>query len=360
VLRIVTENVRAWMEKNPEMEVFDVSQNDNDGHCRCPNCQALDDKEDSPQGSLLTFINQVASAVQKDFPGKYICTFAYAYSEKPPKTIKPAPNVFIRLCSFYNAPMWNHDPRQQEWSGLFANSVIGWSAITKNLTIWDYAQELNHHMMPVPNYHLLAPDMHGFATHGVRGYYAQGAQAGPALPLEQLRAYLLAKLAWDSTYDVDQGINEFLTADFGPAAAPIHQYLNLLEQHAPVDPALQEKKPYDAPFEENWTHLSPTRWWLKPDLLPQYAALWDKAEKLVRHDPVILQRVKVARLELQYAQIRILPKTDPERARIIRTFFEVITHTPIQDCGYYICKSSNIYHHVTPADFQKFLDEGGQ
>ena len=50
-------------------------------------------------GSLLTFVNGVADEVAKQYPHVKVGTLSYWYTRKPPKTIKPRPNVQIQLCS---------------------------------------------------------------------------------------------------------------------------------------------------------------------------------------------------------------------------------------------------------------------
>ena len=99
VLRIVTEAVLADLKANPQRENISVSQNDNDKYCRCPACAAIDAREESPMGSLLTFVNAVADEVAKSYPKVKVGTLSYWYTRKPPKTLKPRPNVQIQLCS---------------------------------------------------------------------------------------------------------------------------------------------------------------------------------------------------------------------------------------------------------------------
>ena len=55
---IAADRERAAKDKRPYPVVYDISQNDNHWMCQCPDCKALDDQEESPQGSLLTFINK--------------------------------------------------------------------------------------------------------------------------------------------------------------------------------------------------------------------------------------------------------------------------------------------------------------
>ena len=73
----MTERILQWMGDNPQHKYFEVSQNDGAGYCQCENCKALDEKEESYQGSLLYCINRIAEKVKEQFPDKYIITFLF-------------------------------------------------------------------------------------------------------------------------------------------------------------------------------------------------------------------------------------------------------------------------------------------
>ncbi|MCX7912251.1 MAG: DUF4838 domain-containing protein, partial [Dehalococcoidales bacterium] len=45
-----------------------VSQNDWHGNCQCDKCREIDEREGSPSGSLLDFVNYIAEKIEKDFP----------------------------------------------------------------------------------------------------------------------------------------------------------------------------------------------------------------------------------------------------------------------------------------------------
>jgi hypothetical protein len=95
VLEVVTEALRQRIAANPEAQYISVSQMDWGGACQCDSCRAIDEREGTPMGSLLEFINKLAAR----FPDKTISTLSYTYTRRPPKTIPPAGNVVIVLCS---------------------------------------------------------------------------------------------------------------------------------------------------------------------------------------------------------------------------------------------------------------------
>ena len=90
VLKIVTERILDTIRKNPQYLIYCVSQNDWLNPCQCEACQAIAKAEESESGPVIWFVNQVAAAVEKEFPNKYIGTLAYQYTRKPCKTLRPA------------------------------------------------------------------------------------------------------------------------------------------------------------------------------------------------------------------------------------------------------------------------------
>lgn len=91
MLRIVTERLLARIRKDPGAKLFSVSQNDWRNPCTCPACRAVDEREGSHAGTLITFVNQVAESVEKGVPNLDRSSLAYQYTRKPPKTVRVAP-----------------------------------------------------------------------------------------------------------------------------------------------------------------------------------------------------------------------------------------------------------------------------
>ncbi|MDR3378023.1 MAG: DUF4838 domain-containing protein, partial [Verrucomicrobiae bacterium] len=120
----VVQRVREWLRESPDATIISVSQNDCYGACECPQCRALDEAEGSPAGSMLAFVNYVADKIAPEFPNVAVDTLAYQYTRKPPKTLRPRPNVIVRLCSIecnFRAPL--DDPS----NAAFLADLQGWS-----------------------------------------------------------------------------------------------------------------------------------------------------------------------------------------------------------------------------------------
>ncbi len=283
--RELVKNLKQRLRDNRQATIASVSQNDCYNNCTCPRCRAVDEEEGSPSGSLLRFVNAVAADIEDEFPQITIDTLAYQYSRKPPRMTRPRPNVMVRLCSIecsFSVPL-DH-PRNK----AFLDDLEGWSKIADRLFIWDYTTNFANYIQPHPNYGVLGPNVRLFVKKNVRGIFEQGAYQSLGSEMAELRAWMLAKLLWNPDLDAVTLRDEFLRGYYGRAAGSISEYLALLERSvAASGDHLGCYSPPDAKFLSLETML---RAW----------EMWNKAENEVRSDPFALERVRRARMPVDY------------------------------------------------------------
>ena len=285
VFEITVQNLRKKIAQNPGAKYWSVSQNDNRDFCTCETCKAIDDREGSPSGSIINFVNRVAD----QFPDKMISTLAYEYGRHAPKTLKPRENVNIMLCSI---EAFRHKPITEDTSSAeFVKDVKDWGKISKDIIVWDYVIQFNHLLSPFPNLHVLQPNIQFFAENGVNAMFEQGNREIGG-EFAALRSYLISKLLWDPYLDVDSVMNDFLNGYYGAAGKSIRQYIDLMRSEL-----LKGTKPlriFGSPNEASVTYLTPL-------LLSKYNGMFDEAERLVADSAQLLERVRIARLPLMYA-----------------------------------------------------------
>ena len=97
--RELVRNVLERLRKNPGATMISVSQNDNGRGCQCDRCRELEEREGSPSGPVIRFVNAVAEEIEKEFPNVLVETLAYQYTRKPPAIARPRHNVIVRLCT---------------------------------------------------------------------------------------------------------------------------------------------------------------------------------------------------------------------------------------------------------------------
>ncbi len=278
-------NLAALLRRNPSARIASVSQNDCLGRCRCPKCAALEKEEGSPAGPVIRFVNQVAADLEKEFPKVAFDTLAYRYTRTPPLHARPRPNVIVRLCSIecsFAQPL-SHPANKK-----FFRDLQGWSKICKRLYVWDYVTDFSHYQLPFPNLSVLGPNLALFAKNHVKGVFEEGPPDTKGAEMAPLKAWLLAKLLWNPFLDPKPLIREFLEGYYGPAGGEIGAWLDLLEGAVAKT------------GERVGCYTSPRARYLSFDLLAEGWKHMLAAEKLVRGDPVVLERVRAARLPLLY------------------------------------------------------------
>ncbi len=269
-----------------------VSAEDDSGYpcrCQCENCVAVEKAEESPAGLNLGFANEMARVLKTEFPNKSVVFYAYHFTMKPPKTVKPDPNVLVYFCPIHvssNAqPMT--DPRYKQWD----DDLRGWLKISPRVYIYDYPVNLVYEFTPHPNLRGLAANIKHWAKIGVKGYYGDGfgdVDSGIAIhggtEMAELRAWMVAKLLWNPSADPNKLIREFCDGYYGAASKEIINYLNVMHDAAQVSgDAVSLSSPPDAAFltiqtlDEGWAHLK-------------------AAESAVKDNPALLRKVQITQL----------------------------------------------------------------
>ena len=325
VIRICTDEMRKGMQSDPDAFVFSLSQNDWGNYCQCEKCQALAKAEGSQMAPVLHLVNRVAEALEDEFPDKAIETLAYQWTRKAPKTMRPRPNVIVRLCSIeccFMHPLATCDSPQNT---AFRRDTEDWAKVADRLWVWDYVTSFRHFLAPFPNQRVLDDNIRYFIKNNVRGIFEQDNYRSVNGELSSLGGYIIAKYLWNPDYDEDTAINEFLEGVYGKAAKPIRRYIDLL--HDKVEKDNIHVGIWVGPKEAQY---------LTPDIMAKAGKLWDKAERAVVDDPETLERVTIARLCIEYAWIeqnrdsayvldhgRFTAATDPDFAQRAKRFLEV-------------------------------------
>jgi hypothetical protein len=273
---------------------FDISQNDCGGMCQCAACQAIARREGSESGPLIDFLNHAADAVRDKYPEVRVNTLAYQMTEDPPKTLRPRDNVLPRLCDT-NAnllrPITHADNRK------FAERLATWGRISKQLRIWDYAVTYTPHPgLPLPTVHTYAPDYRFFAEHNVEGVFTEHEYAILA-DLRDLKIWMMIKLLEDPYRDEAALLADFTDGFYGPAGPIVRRYLAELQAAAE-----------SANANVSWFPPLSQYTYLTLDFLRRAQAAFDGAEAVVGGDPVLLRRVRFARLPVDRACLVLWPK----------------------------------------------------
>ncbi|MHB0934779.1 MAG: DUF4838 domain-containing protein [Armatimonadota bacterium] len=233
-----------YFRNNPTADMITVSAPDGTNYCECERCMALagvkeiyelqgtpfgktaDGREVSlPSETIFNYANQVATAVAKEFPGKYVGCLAYScYAHPPSFTLEP--NIYVEITRGYRrTPL-----TQSEQIAEFAKKA-------KMLGIYEYlevqpwtwekpgrgrAAKLDYLASMMPYYYdnnmrsLNAEMSLNFAPNGV-GYF------------------ITSRLLWDYKTDIRAAEEELYRLAFGPAEAPMKRLYRRWESGQSMD-----------------------------------------------------------------------------------------------------------------------------
>ena len=293
VLAIVTSNVLAQIRRDPDAKAYGVSQNDWYNYCTCPRCKAVDEEEGSHAGTMVRFVNAVAEAVEREFPGKIVETLAYQYTRKPPTKTKLRHNVVPCLCTIecdFAHPIPESEFAQNR---SFMQDIVGWSPMTDQLYLWDYVTNFRHYPFPFPNCHALQGNLRFLRDHGAKEMFPEGDYQGNLADFAELKAWLLAKLMWHVDTPLEALLDDFFAGYYGAAAPYVRAYFD--EIHAVRRAAAKAGHPLLIFESLGAPHL--------PDALFDRAAkLFERAKEAVKDDPVHAKNVRATAFSVDYVR----------------------------------------------------------
>ena len=238
-LKKCIESVRTLLRGYPDARIISVTQNDADAdeqtHCTCPRCAAIDEEEGSHAGSLLRFVNAVAEAVEDEFPNVRIMTLAYLHTLDCPRITRPRKNVIMEF-----APMTMNfaRPVTDECNRETVRALEDWSRVTDRIYLWDYVANFSFTVPVFPDFHVLAENVRYYADHHVTGMFMEGdnyMRDGETTDLCELRAYLLSKLLCDPYMSREEFLShrrDFLLGYYGAGGENIGKFLDIIGEIA--------------------------------------------------------------------------------------------------------------------------------
>lgn len=204
--------------------------------CHCPSCQEKGNDSDR----MLYFAGQLRERLnqQKDGVGKRVrfasCSYEGTVTLDPPT--RPIPEALIEardrvICypidRSYASPFWDSpDPRNQR----YAQALDGWLVHggDHEVTIGEYYNVSKYEDLPLVFINQIRKDIPDHHRKGITGI----TYMHPPLINWGTRALthtLMAALAWNTSTDVDQLLEEYFQLRYGPYAKDVHQSYQKLE-----------------------------------------------------------------------------------------------------------------------------------
>jgi len=212
--RLVREYAEEYFSKNPEKIGLPLGVNDGAGDCQCEYCSA----EFAKYGNQYSgFYNMAARELAAIHPNKFVAMIAYgARAAEAPRDMVMEPNILAEITgitrsAFAEMPKWR-------------------AAGAKRFGLYDYLYTCgSFYVTPRYNPRLVADAWrraysdYGLSTIWVELYPATNVFESP-------RQYVLDELAWNIDVDIDALLRDYFTSMYGPAAAPMENFFNRLEE----------------------------------------------------------------------------------------------------------------------------------
>ena len=310
IATIAAENILAIREKGSLFPKSDhdlwmsVSASDGvDNWCQCPGCMEFYNRHGGlkPYYSAalgtawLHLAGRVDQILQERGEKVKISTVAYTWHAVPPDSGPTFPRINVlyadnmKQCQFHALS----DPDCPD-NTIFRERLSGWLKYAGSVYVWLYEVNYGGWAKVHPNTHLFAEHMRYLRSVGVKGVFAQGNQSGWTGKrfngeMNELRAYLLARLMWNPDLDWQQDRREFLDAYYGPKPArAIEQYLDDLTQTFAKQDTHSSGYAYD---DDKFS-------WITPEMIARWYSHMDEAESLAV-DAECKRLVRIARLSIQ-------------------------------------------------------------
>lgn len=298
--------VEEQLRENPTQRVFNVSENDgyDYGHCVCKDCVAKDhpdavkfpfrwrNKEEmrpALSDRQVMFANTLGRLLKQRYPDKelYVQLLAYGYSRPAPIAAVPDDNVIIASVSNFpmRSPVERSEPLKQHGDWAKKAKHLMWRPNLGNpvgLT-WGMPDVA---MTQASEDFRFAADTHCIGIYFDMFWYHWSTQ-GPYY-------YALAHLAWNPHTDVAALMDDYYLRAYGPAAADLKAYWELLERTRMEFVAAKPSRMRAFDLPEKYT----------PTFFVQAQAHLDAAAvKLASSDEKFRRRLHFSRCGLDFARL---------------------------------------------------------
>ena len=306
---IAAKAANDFFRTRPSRNTFSLSPNDGGGFCQCAHCRALDVEvfeEERRKGMpvltdrMLTFYNRIAEQVAAVFPNKYLAAYIYSYYVRPPKRMRPHPNLalVIAINSAWNCvtpERWARD------TGI----IESWTKIHDNMFMYDifYLSRWEAGLIHPTHAHVVKR-LRFFRDTGIRGAYLYVPDSwetgGPT-------SYLMAKLLWNADADVEQLQQEYYRDLYGAGADQVRRYYDHAEacwaRALAGDVRGSKQADYYAGKGGQSGHMGAAMLAYEP-ILSEGTRLLDEAARRI-DDPLAMERLRRLRQHHEFATVSV-------------------------------------------------------
>ncbi len=222
LLQTVVSNIvkKETARKTTDIHYYAVNFGDNDQYCLCKQCAKIIKHEEAASGLVLHAANYIGRAIADQCPNARLMVLAYWVSRKPPRRMKPEPNVHVTV-----AHLRDFTKPPSKSGGNYVEDIRKWGKLTDgHVFIWDYNCNFRSMLTPAPIIDMMGPTFREYQKLGVRGVFSQMGMNAIA-DFTNLRSWLFSKLLWNPAQDEWKLIDQWCDGACGAGSPYIKEWL---------------------------------------------------------------------------------------------------------------------------------------
>lgn len=232
VLRIVAEEMSAYIRKRPELEIQSIFPSDNQDYCQCPACARAD-----VSTVWFEFYNRLTDSLKAEFPKLKFATIAYqGYRDVPKCPVRNS--LFVEYASYARCNVHRYGHTNCPPNVATAAALDAWQAT--GLPLGNYAYEYDVFSKNARFVPFLSMIEDAVKTGRQRGHVAMitevslSPKEGPVTSVHnvqnRLSLYLYARLLWEPDAQLEALLRDWCRTAYGDAAAPMADYFRALDR----------------------------------------------------------------------------------------------------------------------------------
>lgn len=221
VRRLFVQNALNLFEQDPSIDSVSMDPSDGGGWCECDACAKLGSVSDQ----AVTLANEVASAINKAYPGKLVGMYAYNYHSPPPH-IRVHPQVVISVATAFLKGGLELDQIISGWeergATLGIREYYGVNVWDRDLPAAARGGNIEYLQRTIPEFH-------------AKGAKFMSAESSDNWGPNGLGYYLASRMLWDvnQTEHVEDLTEDFLSRCFGPTKDVMRNFYRQLDASSP-------------------------------------------------------------------------------------------------------------------------------
>lgn len=234
--QLIKKNVEAYIQGRidagervgVEFKEVDIAQIDTRNFCRCKSCREVASTGGAVSAVVVKFANRLSEELNEKYPGLVYKIFAYQETQKPPTGIVPNEHVRVTFCYDWNCTHHLVDGSECDINAKFEGMIKGWSEITDNIFIWDYALPSTFNQYTILDH--IYEDYRHYDSLGIDGIFHQTNEYAD-LGFREIENTLIAELNWNinmTKEEFTEIFHKLLKQRYGDGWENILEYINIM------------------------------------------------------------------------------------------------------------------------------------